>query len=179
MHNKFLRQSAGKVSAVAFLEAHQEFLMGIPEAAKVLAQLQLGQIYPTPALQAVQKAVFEDMLVQTSTPKKGGGGGGGGRKAAPKLLQACIYDDKNVLQHEAGFDMHREADRWVNRRLDVGGPRWYAIISDGKNKTRIERDDAITKLAPRLAIPATKKTGSNANWKKMKAAPTKVNFSHG
>lgn len=177
MHNKFLRQSAGRVSVAAFLEAHQEFLMGIPEAAKVLTQLQLGQIYPTPALQAVQKAVFEDMLVQTSTPKKSGGGGG--RKAAPKLLHACIYDDKNVLQHEAGFDMHKDADKWVNRRLDMGGPRWYAIISDSKNKTRIERDDAITKLAPRLAIPATKKTGSNANWKKMKAAPTKVNFSHG
>ncbi|NBT47955.1 MAG: hypothetical protein EBT07_09085 [Actinobacteria bacterium] len=186
MHKKFLRQSAGKVSAAAFLQAQKEFLSGIPEAVSILARLEKGELYPTPALKLVQEAVLQDLL--RVPEKKQEAKATRQREKVQKPINACIYDAKGGVLEEMGFYMSGEASRWVDRKLDAGPPGCRGVIDskitnkDGSTNhitVEVDRDEAIGRMAGKRSGPVMKERTFTSDFKLMATRPTKVNFSHG
>ena len=207
----FLYKAKGKISAAAFIAQHREWLVSgtlAPLTTPVLAKLEAGELYPTQALNELCKAVMGHMvarqIVEGETkinrePSAGTSGGGGARTTKP--YTATVYDEKGNMQSrmtqdsegaekdvdlKLGFDCHYKAQGWCDRRLDQGGPGWYALIVDnasGRVIDRIERAASIGRLYSTRpgSGPAMKKMSKESGglkWK-MKAKGDHFHFSKG
>jgi hypothetical protein len=161
----FLKVSSGSVSAAAFLAAHRDYLTSGTLAsytAPILAKLDAGQVFPTPALQEVRQAVLDHMMQRISVkaaPKAA-------EPKEPKAYSAKVLDSEGrvvMRLTEEGeskacvqeFDLYQRAEGWADRRLFEGEPGGYAEITfrDGKTYS-IERDDAMARILkqPRMAV---------------------------
>lgn len=153
-------------SAQAFLAAHRAFLETGELAQKtspILAKLDAGEMYPTPALKEIQYAVMthiiesdrnklEEKIAAQASP----GAPTGSRKPwlaqilnAEGVVQTRINPKGEVEDLVKGFDMSADADRWVDRRLFEGAPDWHGQVEHQVIPnvcSRIERADSIARI---------------------------------
>lgn len=180
----FLHKASGKVSAIAFLTTHREWLLSgelAPLTSPILVKLDRKEILPTPALESIKGLLLSHMMAKQASkaedailnPKEA---------PAPKPWMATIYNGKGEVQTrikedgeeetlQKGFEHASEADRWSDRRLFDGASDWFSVVShttilNGEGEplsTIIMRDDAIGRMlkAPKGAVckPQSKTTG--------------------
>ena len=206
----FLHKAKGKVSATAFIAQHREWLVTgtlAPLTTPVLAKLDSGEIYPTQALGDLCQAVMGHMVARhifegenkIDKAPASTGTGTGTRTGTSKPYTATVYDESGNIQcvltrdtEDAEkdlvsyFDCHHKAQGWCDRRLDQGGPGWYATIVDnatGNVIERIDRDASLHRLyskRPGSGV-ATKKVATASgglSWR-MKAKGDHFHFSKG
>lgn len=149
----WLRKSNGKVSAMAFLQAHKDFLMTGTLAQfsePILAKVDSGEVMPTIGLEALKSLVLSHHLAEESARLNRQN-----VKAEPKVKDyvATIYsaDGEEVLTE--GFDKLSDADRWTDRRLFAGTSDHYGVVSmtkvlsDGEPiATVVLRGDSIARI---------------------------------
>lgn len=127
----FLHKSnALKLSSIAFLAAHREWLLTGTLASltsPILAKLDAGEVMPTPALELVKSAVLshhlaseiakgEAIMAKADEPKK-----------TKNYLATILDGEGNIVTRinakgevedlQQSFDLPQEATRWVDRRL--------------------------------------------------------------
>jgi hypothetical protein len=203
-HKGFLHKCKSKaaVAAGAFIAAHRDWItsgeLGAMTA-PILMKLDNKELLPTPALQEIQNAVLNHMLIvnQRSTEEAIGKeptAGGFGRKAEPKAHQAMIVNSKGEVQvriKENGededlikeFDMPQDGVRWIDRRLVECSSDCYAIFSHNRTHQEeiITRDDAMSRVFAKAKQPTMKpqtKTTSKLSFG-VKAKQSHAKFSHG
>ena len=193
MH-KFIKGGA-KVSALSFIAAHREWLEAgsLGEmTAPVLARLDAGEIFPTPALRELQQIALDHHLTrQISAGKaKAERAGKGGTPAKPYLAKvfsaggevAVDSEGEEISEsHESAFKAHG----WVNRRLDQGSPGWWGEVVDTRTgiAERVDRDQALAALyRDRPGAGAVTKrtaTGSGSMRPQMRVKGDHFHFSRG
>jgi hypothetical protein len=183
-------------STVAFLKAHQEYLLTGEVAyatAPIVEGFIAGTIPATPALMQIKQVVFdhirlvEDQKAQESLERES-------TTTSDKPFQCIIRDaatgevctrekdDGTVEKLQKYFDKPQDAERWADRRLFDGAPSWYAnVYHFGKDWDVIERDDSIARILkrPRGAVTKTNSYGSSTLGFGVKVREKAVKFSHG
>lgn len=158
----FIQKANGKISALAFLDKHREYLTtGIFEGVcdQIFQDLDDKKIYPFDALPLIKNKVFNKMLSlealeheakmqariqkkelqdkikfeKESEPKE---------EREEKAHQVIIYDgNNNVIETfrnnnsyplKMNFDRSFDAECWAIRKLIHGGVDWYAQITSIK-----------------------------------------------
>jgi hypothetical protein len=177
----FLHKTTTKAaaSASAFLEAHREFLSTGDVASvtlPILAKVDAKELMPTPALEAIKKAVFQHMIVKETAKAEAhitrlaNSDPNDPTSSQPntKTWTATIYNadgeiatklvqkGEESIEEEliAYFDHPQEADRWVDRRLFDSVPGCFGVVNHNTitNKhgdmlsTTITRGDAISRM---------------------------------
>ena len=185
------KATKGNVSASAFIAAHREFLttgkVG-QVVAPIMQRLATGEVYPTPALHEITKALM-DHAISADIAK--------GKDPAPsttKPYTATIYNERGKVAtrlNEEGeekvmvqkFDSAHKAEEWCDRRLvNDGGPGWTALVTcnrTGRSDT-VDRDLAfgrVNRTRPG-AVTNSPKGNSKLSWG-MKVSETRTKFSHG
>jgi len=194
------KASKPNVSAAAFLAEHREFLLTgevSQVAAPILRKLDEKALLPTPALEAITKAVY-DHWQQAEIAK--GEKAMNREPAKPKNWVVTVYDRNGRVETRVnakgesedliqGFELSQDADRWADRRLVEGSPDCYAVVQHSTMTTKdgdplatvVMRGDAIERAfrAPKGA--AMRKVGGSTS--ALSFRPTVKNhvskFSHG
>jgi hypothetical protein len=194
----FLHKSSGKVSAVAFLAQHREWLLSGSMAQftdPILAKLDRGEILPTPALSQIREAVLAHKLardVKEAEAKMA-------KQATPsdkprKLYLVTIRDSngmvvtrKNEKDEDVDliqdFEGYSQAEGWADRRMFDGASDWVATIENtatGFTKV-IPRDECFLRIIrsgkkPVMAKGAPKSAPLTS---KMKVSGSHFHFSRG
>jgi hypothetical protein len=175
----FLSLSVGKVSATEFIAKHRGFLSSIPGTEDILKRLDSGEVFPSIAMQVLQKAVLDHMLtcmVEKHAPKP---------QTSTALYNVQIRSATGI-EDEKGFTSHMDAQRWADRRLASGAPNWHAVVTPNRvhaEKTQIiQRDDALFRLYGKKGTTPIMKTMRPSNGKLawgVKAKPSAAKFSRG
>lgn len=174
----FCNKASAARSATAYLAAHKEFLTAGAHASVVVPLLDAlanGTALPSPTLKAVAEALMAWELSQVTV--RAAKGTGGGRPRVEKAFVAEVIED-GAITLSKGFDSAREAESWLDRRLDNGGPRTSGKI----NGEEVSRDAALARLygAPRRGGPVMKRAPQSAPMKsKMKVSTWRAHFSRG
>lgn len=163
----FLHKASGKVSAIAFLAQHREWLATGALASltlPILAKLDTGEILATPALESIKGVVLGHMLAKDASkaedaiinPKE---------KKSTKPWTATIFNAAGEIQFrlngntgepielQESFDTCSLADGWTDRRLVEGACDWFGVVAHTSilNKhgeplaTTVMRDDAMAR----------------------------------
>jgi hypothetical protein len=198
-NRKWLKKSNGKISAVAFLEAHREFLLTgalAPLTKPLLSKLEKKEILPTPCLEEIQNIVLANMIateaVKAEQSMK--------KEIASKAYLATVYDSKgNVCARIndkgeevdliASFDKLADADRWADRKLFDSASDTFAVVNHlkliDKNTgepmaTVVMRNDAISRILRGKigAVMHRNKVSSSLSWG-VHAKNDTCHFSHG
>jgi hypothetical protein len=179
----FLHKSSGRISAVAFLQAHREYLESGSLAdftSPILHQLDIGSIMPNMALSELRQAVLQHLLSRQSQMS---------HTSSPRITKpytGTIYDgDGNVIEDNGkrfikGFDNSTETQRWCDKRLYGGAHHWYATVENNKGSVyQIQRNDAIARVLQESRGPVTRTNKSAGGAWKMKARGDRFHFSKG
>ena len=164
----FLHKCSTKAanSALAFLSQYRSFLETGDLAEKtspILAKMDAGELYPTPALKEIQYAVMTHIIESDRQKLEAkieaqaqAGTSTGTRKPwlaqilnEAGVIQTRVKDDGEVEELVKGFDMSSDADRWVDRRLFEGAPDWHGTVEHTVIPnvcSRIERQDSIARI---------------------------------
>ena len=190
----FVNKATGNVSATAFLAAHREFLTkGAVGAAvaPILAKLDAGATYPTPALGEICK-VLMDLAISADIAK--GEAAMAAEPATTAPFTGVVYDDRgevavavNAEGEERpmvqGFPAFSKAEGWCDRRLVAdGGPGWKAVVRDNRTgrETPVDRDHAFGRVERRSpsTVTTSNKPAKGFSWG-MKVRESHHNFSKG
>lgn len=177
----FLHKSgSSKVSAIAFLAAHREYLtngtigqMVSPIIAKVDSQ----ELMPTPALTQIRKLVLNHLVAREILEAERKMNAPPGTRKSTKPYRATVYtkdgdiaikvndegEEKDLVQ---GFDDAVTAEGWIDRRLVEGENGWFGQIVNETTAytTNVDRDDSFARVYKRPKKPVmhrqAKSTGS-------------------
>ena len=186
--------SSPRISAQAYLEAHEEFLSSgelAPLVTPIIAQVKERKVMPTPALVHIQQVAFDYMMESEK------------RKALEKLAatasgnkldkhtahrvrstasQTSVVYDKNgniltAIDERTGeeydlikdHDLFQNAQGWCHRRLDQCEPNAYAIITS--NKVITSKGVMTTRIERGTAISALLKRKPGMGAQISKSAP--------
>lgn len=181
------KASSAKVSPVAFLAAHREWLTTGALAEKtspILAKIDEGSLFPTPGLIEIQNAVYahhieselrkgEAAMLKASEP------------ATEKPYVATVFDkDGNIplvwrekTDPETGvvtgewkelrksFELPQRAEEWLERRLFDGSPEWRGECFSTKTNitTHIVRSRAIANQLRKPKSPVCHVKGASSS----------------
>jgi hypothetical protein len=192
----FLHKTTTKAanSAIAFLAQYRAYLTTGELASKtspIIAQVDAGELLPTPALKEIQYAVMTH-IIEADTAKAEAVVEPG-VKQTRKPWRTSIYDAAGVLQTRTnskgeeedliqGFDLSQRASEWGDRRLFEGTHGWYAIVEHTtipNISSRIERGDAMARILRQPKGPAIHQKGKSTKTLGfgVKAKQTRVTFS--
>lgn len=193
----FLHRAGQAKSAIAFLEAHRDWMVSGELASVVspiLAKIDTKELFPTPGLREIQNAVLAHYLASAV------------RQAEEKITKRekvanVPSNDKNYVAHV--YDAHgnelyepqehkfdTDAIRWIDRRLIKESPGSYGEVShlimtdrDGNPLTiTVHRDESMGRLLKSKKPAVSRRTGVGLNkphtWH-AKAKQTRSSFSHG
>lgn len=177
----FINKFSGKVSALAYIQAHKAWLETgeLSEVASpIINKLELGEILPSPAL----SELFRLALMHTGEKEN---------QKAPSGYTVRIVDQAGNLQFddngdplEKGCDMYSQAERWADRRLFDGSPDWHATIthiSIAALNSEISRQESVARTLKRPIGPVSRgapKNDSRASFG-VKCRNDHFNFSRG
>lgn len=178
----FLHKCSTKAanSAVAFLSQYRSFLETgelAQRTSPILAKMDAGELYPTPALKEIQYAVMTHIIEsdRAKLEAKVEAAQEGTHTSTRKSWMATIYnaageiqsrtkDDGEVEELVKGFDLSSDADRWVDRRLFEGASDWYGEVTHTVIPnicTRTERADAIARILKTKKGPVVQVKGKS------------------
>lgn len=161
---RFVNGASKGVNAREYLASHREWLVTTP-AQPILVKLDAGEVYPTPALSAIVKALVSWALQGGDTPKAS-------KVREPratkqdKPYQARIVDELGVVVHEYQGDTPTSCERWCDGKL-VDLPHHKGEVECVKSGFTFDvtRDGAFARLYGRKAGPSMKRQGgANAGW---------------
>ena len=173
---KFVSGASKGVSAGKYIASHREWLATTP-AASILAKMDAGEVYPTPALNAMVKALINWSLASATTPKAPKAP----RQAtASKAYQARIVDELGVVALEYSGDTPTACERWCDTKLvDLPNHKGEVECVASGFTFEVTRDGAFGRLYGRKTGAAMKRQGSsNAGWT-TRCRNDKASFSHG
>lgn len=178
---KFIRgASSGKVSASAYLAQYREDLTKgdhYAVVAPILQKVDAGELYPSPALTMMVRALVDYTLKVQAQPKVRE------RKATkPDAPYTCVvYGSDGEALYERGEDSIISAQRWSAGKLVAeSDPHSYAVVYRGEGEmARFTRDQAFGLLDGRKIGQAYRKTGSNGGPWRMKAEGDRFHTSRG
>jgi hypothetical protein len=192
----FLHKTTTKAanSAIAFLAQYRDYLTTgelKDRTSPIIAQVDAGELLPTPALKEIQYAVMTHII--ESDVAKAEKVAEPGVKQTRKPWRTSIYDAAGVLQTRIngkgeeedliqGFDLSQRASEWGDRRLFEGTHGWYAIVEHTvipNISSRIERGDAMARILKQPKGPAIHQKGKSTKTLGfgVKAKQTRVTFS--
>lgn len=174
----FLHKTTTKAanSAAAFLAQYRTFLTTGELADKtspILAKLDSGDLFPTPALKEISYAVMTHIIEsdarkmeETAEAPKG---------STRKPWRAVILNAAGVIQTRInakeeeeelvkGFDMARDADRWCDRRLFEGASDWHGEVEHmviPNVHSVIDRADSIARVLKQPKGPTVQVRGKS------------------
>lgn len=196
------KANSPKVSAIAFIEAHREYLVNGEVGyvtAPIIAKVESGELFPTPAMDQIRMAVMthimlvdlcrskdKDESAKDDSPKK---------TRTTKAFTACIRDGSGAIIEtvegkpmKANFDLPQRASEWVDRRLFESSPDCFGQVThvtafDPSRATdTITRDESIARILKQpmgcVCKPQNKGGGGGLGFG-VKAHPSKSTFSHG
>lgn len=198
----FLHKCSTKAanSALAFLAAHRSFLETgelAQRTSPILAKLDAGELYPTPALKEIQYAVMTHIIEsdRAKLETKLEQAQAGNPTTTKKSWCATIYNAAGEIQTRVnpqgevedlvkGFELSSDADRWVDRRLFDGASDWYGEVAHTVIPnvcSRIERADSIARILKQPKGPTVQVKGKSTKTLGfgVKAKETRVTFSRG
>lgn len=199
----FLHRANGKISALAFLTQHREFLTAGTLAhftSPILQKLDDGELLPTPALEQIKGVVWDHYaateLLKSEKAMQ--------RAMAPKsekpyvstILDAKgnvvtkINEEGKEVELRQGFATDSEASGWVDRRLFEGASDWHGTVVATKLRGKagdvltivILREDSIARILKKKPAMATRKVGGASSTKLgfgVKCAQDTCHFSKG
>lgn len=164
----FLHKASGKVSAIAFLTQHREWLTTgdlAPLTLPILIKLDSAEIMATPALESIKCVVLGHMMAKDAVKAENAIINPPKEKKSTKPWIATIYDAKGDIQFrlngntgepielQESFDTSSAADNWTDRRLVEGASDWFGVVAHTSvlNKfgeplaTTVMRDDAMSR----------------------------------
>ena len=187
-------QTKAANSAIAFLAQYRDYLVTgelKDKTSPIIAQVDAGELLPTPALREIQYAVMTHII--ESDAAKADKAAEPATKGTRKSWKASIYDAAGVLQTKIngkgeeedliqGFDLGQRANEWADRRLFEGTHGWYAIVEHTtltNVSSRIERGDAMARVLRQPKGPAIHQKGKSTKTLGfgVKAKQTRVTFS--
>jgi hypothetical protein len=195
---RFLKLASGKVSAQGFLAQHKAFLLSgelAPMTTPILSKVDLGELMPTPALEAISQAVLSHYLAcQVRIAEDKIAASQEREESSVKNWMVTIFDSRGVIQTRVNdkgetvdlcesFDLCQRASEWGDRRLFEGGSDWTAVVEHVTLAVRTvtERGDAIARIMKQPKACASKKVGSRDNklsWS-AKCVQSRASFSRG
>lgn len=180
----FLHKATIAKSAIAFLDAHREYLT-TGEVAKytspIVARIDAGELLPTPGLKEINNVVLAHLLAREQVKGEQAMLKATEPSQSNKAYIATVYHaNGTIATHKntdpqsdkfgeetdlvKGFDMGQRANEWADRRLFEQESDAYAevvatklITANGPMVTIIQRDEAIERLHPRKAGPVMQK----------------------
>jgi hypothetical protein len=195
----FLHKTTTKAanSAIAFLAQYREYLTTGELALKtspIIAQVDAGELLPTPALKEIQYAVMTH-IIESDTAKAEKSMDETARVGTRKPWRTTIYNAAGEVQTRVtekgevedlikGFDLGQRANEWADRRLFDGASDWYAMVEHtvlANVQTRIERSDSIARILKQPKGPTIQQKGKSTKTLGfgVKAKETRVTFSRG
>jgi len=184
------KANSATVSAIAFIDQHREYLTQGEVSyatAAIVAKVDNGELYPTPALSEIKHAVMSHIMMvdllkaQESIEKP--------KKVSKKPFSACIRDGSgNVLEDEKGkelrqnFDLPQRASEWCDRRLfEQSADCFGEVFHREVHYEFVNRDDSLARILKpqRMALHKTNKPGQTKLGFGVKAKNSKATFSHG
>lgn len=198
----FLNKLSGARSAIAFIEAHRQYLtIGelAPITSPIVAKVDRREVMATPALNEIQQAVFAHMMAEDLSKAEASLLKSNEPTKEPKPYEARLCDENgNTMYRQdpkgewveitSSHDLGQRAEGWADRTLvEHGEPRSYVEIVwtkcpdklPGLKVRRIERDGAMSReLAPKGGTTGGRTGGGDGAWR-MKAVQTKAHFSKG
>ena len=194
MGPKGLLQKANRatVSAIAFFEAYREYLTTSEVSyvtAPIVARIDAGELFPTPALSEIKAAVLGHIMVMDLLAAKDSIEKASKPKVSKKPFTACIRDGAgNVCIDEKGkeikgsFDLPQRASEWCDRRLFEQYPDCFGeVLHRGEHYEFVNRNDSLARILKpaRMAVHKTNKPGQGKLGFGVKAKQSKATFSHG
>jgi hypothetical protein len=157
----FLHKASGRISAVAFLATHREWLLTgdlAPLTGPILAKLDNNELLATPALESIKAVVLGHMVAKETA--KAEAAILAPKTATNKPWLATIYNEKGDIQTRItddgevedlikGFETSSAADGWSDRRLFECSSDCYAIVNHtaiASVSSRIERNESIARI---------------------------------
>lgn len=165
----FIKKATKTAGAEGFLSQYREYLKTGEVAAiatPILAKIDSGNLNATSGLEEITNAVFAHMMVRNI------------KKVEQKVAKANQHSSKKsvlakIRSHRGGditeeyFDLHQEAERWVDNRLYEGYPGSYGeiihtkILIKGKPQTTtISREESIGRILRKPKGAASKRVGA-------------------
>jgi len=195
---RFLKLASGKVSAQGFLAQHKAFLLSgelAPMTTPILSKVDLGELMPTPALEAISQAVLSHYLAcQVRIAEDKIAASQEREESSVKNWTTIVYDGAgNVQTHvnakgetvelDQTFDLAQRGAEWGMRRLVGGAGDWYAVLSHNLSSCSetITRGDALAYLFRKPKAGVSKKVGSRdgkLSWG-AKMVQSRASFSRG
>ena len=195
----FLHKTTTKAanSAIAFLTQYRAYLTTGELASKtssIIAQVDAGELLPTPALKEIQYAVMTH-IIESDTAKAEAVMDTQARTGTRKPWRTTIYNAAGEVQTRVtekgevedlikGFDLGQRANEWADRRLFDGASDWYAMVEHtvlANVHSRIERADSIARIMKQPKGPTIQQKGKSTKTLGfgVKAKETRVTFSRG
>jgi hypothetical protein len=167
----FIKKANKSVGAEGFLSQYREYLTTGEIAAittPILAKIDTGNLNAKSGLEQITNAVFTHMMVNNlkkaeQTIAKAN------KTSSNKSVLAKICSHRGGTLSEEYFDLHQEAERWVDNRLYEGYPGSYGevihtkILIKGKPQTTtIKREESIGRILRKPKGAASKRVGAAA-----------------
>lgn len=194
--NGFLSKAVNAKSALAFLEAHRDYML-TGEIAKVtspiLKKVDEKELLPSPALAEIRTAVMNHIMISAINSARNSAEKAQASGSPDKPYLANVYDadgkivevknaEGELVELSKAFALPQEAERWCDRRLEECASDCRGeVIATHMNMmvSHISRVEALGRLLKqRGGSTGGKAPSGNLSWG-VKAKPSKSTFSHG
>lgn len=191
------KANAAKIGAMAFIEAHREYLTTGELAyvtGPIVAKVDAGELYPTPAMTEIKIAVMGHIMLVNAISIEEKQEKANSPKTSKKAFSACVRDGSGMVLFAdngklmtATFDLPQRASEWVDRRLFEQSPDCYGEVTHLKAHNPatatdvILRDDSLARILKSSLGPVCKKGAKSSSTLGfgVKVKNSKSTFSHG
>jgi len=186
------KANSPKVSALAFFQAHREYLLASDSevsyaTASIVKKLESGELLPTPALTELKRVVLDHILASAHT------GMNKPRKVEYPFVATIRRGTGEVARDEQGkalekeFALYQRAIDWIDRRLFESPPDYFGEVHSNRCANPehatdiIRRDESFSRLfeKPRMAVHKVSHPSNGNLGFGVKVRQSKVAFSRG
>jgi len=165
----FIKKATTTSAAEGFLAQYREYLTTGEVASitsPILAKIDSGALSPQIGLEEITNAVFAHMMVR-SLQKAEESINKASEPSSSKPVIAKILSADGTELESGSFNLHQDAERWVDNRLYSGYPGSHGevihtriLIKGVAQTTFITREDSIARILRKPKSAATKKLGA-------------------